>query len=97
MEQVDTPVAVGNVAPEQSTRVQSEAAAVPVGDSPPSEETILRSNIPIVSNDVTTILPVESSLIEPDSGPSTSTATPELAKPGVAEAELTEPLHQLRF
>ena len=29
---------------------------------------------------------------EPDSGPSTSTANTELAKPGVAEAELTDPL-----
>ena len=62
VEQVDTPVAVGNVAPEQSTPVQSEAAAVSMGDSPPAQGAILWPSTPIVSDDATTILPVESSL-----------------------------------
>ena len=65
----------------QSTPAWSEAAiTVFVAESHPSEGTTPEPSIPIVSDDMDTILYVDPSPTEPDFKPSTSTAAPELVE-----------------
>ena len=92
VEQVDTSVAVNDVAPEQLTVVQSEAAiSTSVGGTSLAEEAVPEPNSPMVSDDTIAVPPIESPPTEPDSGPWTWTATTGLAKPGVTEHKSTGP------